>query len=354
MGTVTTMSEALELAANYEPPTERWLVKNLLLDGSLNLIVGKPKAGKSRLTAGIVAALTQGTTIGGCPDLEVGQPHRVLWVGSDGGWKGQVKETIRMNHPNALNHVYLLPKPMFTAGLQYGTRTPTSDTNRAWLALADAAIEQGVDVLVIDHLLGVQADRGVNEDTAVSPFLTTLATIGERGITPIVLHHTSERQFGNQSDSAMGHTMITASARQILSLRSKTAGKDVQEVFVRGNETAEMAVLVESLGDGPLKVDWFGRADARPGQRSAAGDGEKQKKKRVRGDLALIRARYILKGPEEVRVNQSAAGKHLEQAPQSVKGDLTDGRQAVKNLISKGLLEVSPVGTVERGVNLTE
>ena len=345
------MTVALQTAAEYEPPAKKWLVEGLLLDSSLNLVIGKPKAGKTRLTSGIVAALASATNLGGREELAVSRPHDVLWIGTDGGWKAQVQAAVRLNDPNALGRV-LWPQgaTMAEAGLIYHACAPADETNRNWINLAKESSTHGVDVIVVDHLFGVLGDRGVNEDTAVAPFLNVLNEISAMGITVIVLHHTSEKDFGNRSDVAMGHTLITATARQIISVREKRREIDYQEVFVRGNETREMALQVKPLGAGPLTVTWHGPADDRP---SPARRGSSEtRKKRDRGDLGPERARYILSGPEAARDNQSKAGLHLEGAPPRIKGDLTNGREGVKMLMKKGLLSADERGRVIPGPSL--
>lgn len=344
------MTVILQTAAEYQPPKMKWLIEGLLLDGTLNLIIGKPKAGKTRFTAGIVAALATGSKVGGRDGLSVVRPHRILWVGTDGGWKAQVKESIRLNNTNALTEV-LWPQggTMAEAGLVYQAGTSVEQTSRSWLALAAEVRLQGVDVIVVDHLLGVLGDRGVNEDTAVAPFLGVLNQITAMGITVLVLHHTSEKDFGNRSDVAMGHTLITATARQILSVRGKRREIEYQEVTIRGNETRDMALQIKPLGDGALTVTWFGPADDRPSPRQ---DISQARKKRDRGELGPTRARYILAGPEAVRANQSAAGAYLEKAPPGIKGDLTNGREGVKTLVKKDLLTTDASGRVTAGAAL--
>ncbi len=341
-------------ASQYEPPAQQWLVANLFLAGTLNLLLGKAKAGKSRLTAGIVAALTTGVNVGGCSNLTVHQPHRVLWIGSDGGWKRQAKAALCENNPMALDQVYFPTGSMADMGLTYSTSTHVAETSETWLKMAEQARLDGVDVLIVDHLLGALGDRGINEDVSVAPFLTTLTRIGEMGITPIVLHHISEKQFGNMEGSAMGHTLITASARQILSLRPKTGGKEHQEVFIRGNETPEMAMLVKPLGAGPLTITWLGEADKRPGKRSTTDNNPQARQKANRGDKGPKRAQFILDGPPIARVNQTQAGQYLEKAPKDIKGDVTNGREAVKALIQKGLLAHDDTGQIIQGTKLAE
>lgn len=345
------MSVLLQTAANYKPPARTWLIEGLLLDSSLNLIIGKPKAGKTHLTAGIIAALAGGTALGGSDVLVAKRPHRVLWVGTDAGWKGQVRACLWMNNPVALDHV-LWPHETTTteAGFVYQKGINTEQTDRRWLALAADVRQQEVDVIVVDHLLGITGSLGVNEDTAVSPFLDVLNRISEEGTSVILLHHTSDKDFGNRRDVAMGHTRITASARQILSVRDMRRDIDSQEVFIRGNETQEMALRVKPLGAGPLAVTWFGPADDRPS--SGRGNRSEPRKKRVRGDQDVTRTLYLLSGPQEVRANQTIAGKYLEEAPQDIKGDITNGREVVKRLIQKGLLATEGRGEIVRGSNL--
>ena len=114
--------------------------------------------------------------------------------------------------------------------------------------------EQGVSVLVIDHLQGILGDRGTLIDRGVAPFLNALNRIGGLAVTVILVHHVSNKSFGNQEGIPMGHTLIEASARCIVDLRK--ARKAGQDVFIRTNLTPETCLRIHPLKGGPCP--WTG------------------------------------------------------------------------------------------------
>ena len=328
------------------PPTE-WIVEDLLLHRNVNLVVGKPKAGKTRFVIKLLAEVLANGTIGDCDNLPVERsPKRVGWIGFDPGWRAQLKDARTALGLPA--EAIIVPSKEIEASLSYGT-VNADEVSKAWLTAAENMKSKGVELIVMDHLLGALGARGANEDTAVAPLLRTLAQIADMGMTLVVIHHTSIKSFGNEADSPMGHTLITATARQILSVRAKAKGKDHQEVFVRGNDAPEMCLVMQPIGEGPLKSEWWGRAEDKPSTYRGERPRREKPKKADRSDLALKRTQYILDGPDTVRASQSAAGRYLEKAEKAIKGDLTNGREAIKTLVSKELLGTDGAGKIVAG-----
>lgn len=344
------MSEALDdyypIEDDLTPPVE-WIVQDLLMHRNVNLVVGMPKAGKTRFVIKLLADVLAKGTIGDYDGLPVGRsPERVGWIGFDPGWRAQLKDARTVLGIPAER--IIVPSKKIEASLSYGT-VNADEVSKAWLNAAENMKAKGVELIVVDHLLGALGARGANEDTAVAPLLRTLAQIADSGMTLVVIHHTSIKSFGNEADSPMGHTLITATARQILSVRAKAKGKDHQEVFVRGNDAPEMCLVMQPIGTGPLKSEWWGRAEDKPSAYRGEKPRREKPQKAERADLALGRTQFILDGPDSARANQSAAGRYLESAPKAIKGDLTNGRQCVVQLISKGLLGTDSAGKIVAG-----
>lgn len=344
------MSAALEdfypIEDDLTPPVE-WIVQDLLMHRNVNLVIGMPKAGKTRFVIKLLADVLAKGTVGDCDSLPVERsPKRVGWIGFDPGWRAQLKDAgTALGLPA---EAIIVPSKEIEASLSYGT-VNADEVSKAWLTAAENMKSKGVELIVVDHLLGALGARGANEDTAVAPLLRTLAQIADMGMTLVVIHHTSIKSFGNEADSPMGHTLITATARQILSVRAKAKGKDHQEVFVRGNDAPEMCLVMQPIGEGPLKSEWWGRAEDKPSIYRGERPRRERPKKADRSDLSLKRTQYILDGHDTVRASQSAAGRYLEKAPKGTKGDLTNGRQAVVQLIGKGLLGTDSAGKIVAG-----
>lgn len=327
---------------DYRPPEQAWVLEGVLMSNVVNLVIGQPKAGKTQLVAAFVASLTTGQSLNGCPDIAAYGPRKVLWVGTDGGSKAETKVRLSQYGPAVTDRVIMADADHPSeASLVYSESGDPEPVNRAWVeTVRKAHDEEGVTVLVIDHLQGILGDRGSSSDRGVAPLMATLNRIGGMGVTVILLHHVSNKSFGNQAGVPMGHTIIEASARCVVDLRKPR--KPIQEVFLRTNLTPEKCLRIQPLDGTPLAVQWYGLADERP-KATAEEKEKKRNRKEPQDDLAIQRARAILEGPDDARANQSAAGRYLE----GLKGPIAatkDGRQIVIKLIRMGLLGIDTGG----------
>lgn len=305
----------------------------------INMVVGKPKAGKSQFVAGVVASLLTGEPLGGLSGLEPTEMvRRVLWLGTDSGWRAQAKARLSQYGDDVPPRV-LFPDEdaLRSANLKFtASGDPTLATN-SWINMVrQMRDEHEVDVLVVDHLLGIVASRGVNEDQAIAPFLDALAAIAELGVTVILVHHVSNKAFGNQEGTPMGHTLIEAAARLTLAVRPRRRG--TQEIQIMGNETPPMTMAIGALDATLLTVQSIGLTAEATARTTRSREGGRRA--RQRGDIDIRRTQYLLDGPTAARANQSVAGRHLERGGRQVMGDATNGRQVVRRLIDKGLLAV--------------
>ena len=337
---------AFHSMTDYRPLHQPWLLPNVLMSNVVNLVLGQPKAGKSQLVAGFAAALTQGQPLNGCTGLGPEGPHKLLWIGTDAGAKSETKSRLIQYGREVTDNVFMAdPEHPSEAGLVYSESGDPEAVNLAWIQTVERArAEHGVSVVVIDHLQGVLGDRGTSADKGVAPFLNNLNRIGGMGITVILIHHVSNKSFGNQEGIPMGHTLIEASARCIVDLRKPRKG--AQEVLLRSNLTPEMCLSIRPLDGGPLSVEWFGSAEDRP---RTGGEEKRKKRQKVPHDQRRIaRAKALPEAPQAVLKNQTTAGKFLETRP-DLMGDAKNGRQAVIQLINCNLLDTDMDGRVIAG-----
>jgi hypothetical protein len=322
-----------------------WLIPGVITADGPNLIVGKPKAGKSQFALGVVASIITGQPLGGLDTLTPPptSPAKVMWVGTDGGWKRSLKKR-REGYPDQVGrHLTVFDQDLAQTGLLFTStnREVVQQTVDRWLKIGQELIDDGYRVIVFDHLLGLAGGVGLNDDTTVAPLMQMLTRLADLGLTPITVHHASIHTDRRLEEAPMGHTAVTATHRCQLIVREGTHQGDYQEVWVRSNETEETCLVVDPLKGGPLKVQQFlPRADRAESKKAArkASETDGTRRKRKRSDLGIARAKAVLEAPAEHRANQRKAGEYLESLGAEVMRDATNGYELVRNLIKSGLL----------------
>ena len=333
-----------------------WLIPGIITADGPNLIVGKPKAGKSQFALGIVASIITGQPLGGLDTLTPPTPYpaKVMWVGTDGGWKRSLKKR-REGYPDQVGRcLTVFDQDLAEEGLLFTStnRDVVQQTVERWLQIGQELIDDGYQVIVFDHLLRLAGGVGLNEDTAVAPLMQMVTRLADLGLTPITVHHASIHTDRRVEEAPMGHTAVTATHRCQLIVRERTHKGDYQEVWVRSNETEETCLVVDPLDGGPLRVQEFlPRADRAESKKAArkAREGDGTNRKRKRSDLEITRAQAVLDAPAEHRANQTKAGDYLESLGKEVMGDATNGREVVKKLIKGGLLAATDDGSLIAG-----
>lgn len=325
-----------------------WIIPGLVPTEGITIIDGRPKSGKSTFAMGIAMCVAQGTAFGQDPERFTGclteRPSPVLWVGTDGRWKQELNKR-RLHYPteNRGNLKVLDGRTnqlIFPAG--HGPELGASLAR--WERFTHWATKEGFRVIILDHLLKIAGSRSINNDSDMSPVIGVLDGLVNAGIVPVLLHHQSVH--GNNG-MGMGHTVIHASMRSGLSLKSRRRNSHEQRIAVTTNENPEMSLIIKPLkGEPPVVLD-FTEASKEP----TGGDGRKKRERAPKDDLDLVRTRAILDGPERARENQTQAGKYLESLGREVMGRATYGRQLVVKLCGSGLLTRGPDGCLMPGPN---
>lgn len=321
-----------------------WLIPGLVPSEGLTILDGQPKSGKSTLALGLAMSVAQGTPFAGDDRFSsgslVGYPVPTLWIGTDGRWKHELE--MRKNQYPRAHRENLRVLDGREVGLCFppGHGPLLEGVLDGWHNLIERCQVDGYRMVVVDHLLKVAGYRGVNSDADIAPVIGVLDRFALCGITPILLHHQSVHREGS---TAMGHTLIHAAKRSGLSL-GKRGRQGSQTVYVETNENPRMLLSVEPLrGAPPVVVDF---SEAKTGR-----DAEAKRKREPKTDIALVRARAILDGPEDCRLNQTKAGKYLEALGDSVMAAAKDGRSVVKGLITKDLLQADEQGRLGPGAS---
>jgi hypothetical protein len=319
-----------------------WIIPGLVPSGGLTIVDGKPKSGKSNFVLGLAMSVAQGTPFAGDDRFSMGSfvdcPSPTLWVGTDSRWDCELYERAKL-YPQA-NRGNLRVLDGRTAGLCFpaGNGPVLDQVLEGWHILIDRCRSEGYVLVVVDHLLKVAGARGVNNDVDIAPIIQILDRFAYSGIVPILVHHQSVHGNGG---NGMGHTLIHAAKRSGISL-VKRGRQGSQTVYVETNENPKMMLSLEPFTGAPPVVLDFAEA-------KVVGDGEAKRKREPKTDIALVRTRAILDGPDDCRLNQTKAGKHLEALGDSVMATAKDGRSVVKGLIAKDLLQADDQGRLRPG-----
>jgi hypothetical protein len=313
----------------------QYLINGLIPQEGLTLISGQPKSGKSQLALGIAAATALGKPFG--DDARFGgsvsdNPGLVNWVGTDGGLKSEIKSRVA-KYPKAMQANLNVEAKAHLCGLIFESRVDPGKFVDRWSAYTEWMKEQGVVLVIVDHLLNLSGGAGVNEDTSTGPIMGVMNKISEMGIVPVLIHHSSAH-FSGRSGSPMGHTMIQATMRSNLRVVTAAKSSHFTKVQVISNTASPMTLTLDRLKGEPVHVrEWAESETIESDDRTG-----KERRKKGRDGLDIVRAKAILEGPEECRKDQTQAGQYLLTLSAERVGEITSGREAVKKLIKVGLL----------------
>lgn len=216
---------AEELVA-AEFPDQTWLVPELLPEGGVVLLAGKPKVGKSWLALDIACGLSAGTQVCGLP---VSRRAKVLYLA--------LEDTPRRLQAR-LRHA------RFTVAGDALFATAWPRLNQGGLERLRAVVqENGVSVVIIDTLAKVRGQRDArrvvsiyDEDYASLEGLKAIAD--ELGITVIVVHHLRKASSNDPVEEVSGTTGLTGAVDSILVLR-RGRGEADATLFLTGRDCEE-------------------------------------------------------------------------------------------------------------------
>lgn len=195
-----------------------------LIASSWTVIYGDPKAGKSMLSLHVAEALASGS--GDLWGLPIDSSGRVVGIATtDPG--GQVETTRRLSDMNcrAPGRIKLWTAPT----------DPHDDT--AWQSFVNDLTHHGVQVIVLDNLLGL-GGGDFNSNAVAASIIKRLKQVSARGIRLVVVAHS--RKVGQHSGpSILGSVQFLATFRHIV-LVSKQAKATV--VKLNGNTTPDLEV----------------------------------------------------------------------------------------------------------------
>jgi hypothetical protein len=178
-----------------------WLIEGVLCPW-LTVLSGQPKHGKSLLAGHIAISLIQETPLLG--RRISGTHHKVAWLGYDGGWKQEVRERWLEKSWNRI---------IFCESLR------SLDSN-LWSQLAIRLKQEGVTLLIIDHLYGLAGALGLNDAEHVAIIANLLRPFYEEfGIAVLLLTQAGKGQFSN--GRAANSVAIEGEARALIRISDK-------------------------------------------------------------------------------------------------------------------------------------
>lgn len=196
--------------ADVQPVPTKWIWKDRLAQGKLNIIVGDPGLGKSTVTLDVAATVTTGRP---WPDAP-GDPNEIgsviLLCAEDG-----LADTIRPRLDAAgadLSRVYSLNAVRRRDGFlaPFNLKTDVPRLEEAIRKLGD------VKVVIIDPVAAYTGDTDDNKNGAVRGLLAPLAELADRfGVAVILVSHMNKGDGGKSAYRVMGSLAFVAAARTV-------------------------------------------------------------------------------------------------------------------------------------------
>lgn len=289
----------IALGANwFESESEEWVLPGLLCD-SLTLISGEPKSGKTSLACHIVRALIENSEIlGRLPN----RPNStVAWMGFDFQWDRELKDRL----PDIYERIY------FAEPLHWSKASE-------WNELMHTLRENGVSLLVIDHLYGLGAGEELDKQYQVQQVLSPInALCRQFGISVLLLTQASRTGTGRAAHSVA----IEGMARWLIRIKGTTSKTRTLETVGNNAPTENIKIKLN-----PKEIFLV-----------SSKDSEAPEKKRDNG-LLPNRARFILRNaPSEVRYSPTKMGDWLASQGMGIKSSKA-GRAAIYDLLACELL----------------
>ena len=238
----TDIGEILDL------PDAKWVVPGLLADGSVNLLYGPPKSGKTLFLLGILKAASDGGDLLG---LDIPPMH--TWLYSEQSEYGIRPQFKMLNFSRQADMRLALKRH----NMNHETTEQFADMIRAEYINANPR----PSIVVIDTMASFLAIEDSNDYSAVQRGMTPLVQcaqdIGSMDGTATLLTHHDRKSTGNGSDAVLGSRAIAAAVDTLLKLTIlKTEGRrrlSIQSRFGIG-ELGERVDIALHLPQGEYRL----------------------------------------------------------------------------------------------------
>ena len=208
----------------YIDEQQDWLIEGILCPW-LTLLSGQPKHGKSILAGHIAISLIQQAPLLG--RNVTGENHVVAWLGYDAGWKQEVTSRWLETSKGQI---------FFCDSLR-------SLEESLWRQLANSLKEEGVTLLIIDHLYGMAGALGLNDAEQVAVITNLLRPFYEDyGIAVLLLAQAGKGQFSN--GRAAHSVAIEGEARALIRISDKRKN-GARKIDLISNTSGEETIPVK-------------------------------------------------------------------------------------------------------------
>jgi AAA domain len=177
--------------------TERWVFPETICS-SVTLLYGRSNVGKSYLVSSmLLSLLIEGRDF---PGMQPADPTKlwkpaILWT--DPGSQDEYSQRICDHLPEGES----VEIPFFHLGKTTGARE--------WEALTESLLGEGVNIVVLDNLMGATGDT--NDSGAVVAVFDGLTRLTNRGVPAVVVHHESEHGLTIPGAPPMGQSVTVQS-----------------------------------------------------------------------------------------------------------------------------------------------
>lgn len=224
----------------WEGPDEvEWLIPDLIPRGSLSLVAGRPKAGKTLLALNLAAALSTGGSFLGrlCPPSQVG--------------------VVQLEDPESLIRSRL--KRMVSVppeGLYLSVGIPWTKEMRA--GLYNFVALHGLDLLILDPLVLWKPGTRENNAEEMASLMYGLRRVVQLTSCSLLVVHHSRKGGGENGDSIRGSSAILGAVDVALELVKEEEGRAHLRVISRFGAVEDEALELE-----PETMTWRSLGPAR-------------------------------------------------------------------------------------------
>lgn len=285
-----------------------------LVSAEATLLYGQPKAGKGFLSLSLVHALVTGERTWLGRNIH-GGPYRAAVGATDPGGKRETATRLR------------------SLGLR-GDRVWALDIrpDTDWTEVTRSLIANGVNVFVLDNVLGALASGGdVRQVSDTRPVTDALTRLVDAGIAVIAVHHegrlTADGKGGN---APMGSQQLSAWPRSILKLSGKSNSRSLS---VTGNYVEPHSMRLD-LTVTAHEGFWFTPLASEPHQ---SGTGSAVRQSAAQAKRAALIA--VLTSPEVRHMTRAEAARcFMDRTPEGLESKRTVDawETAIGNLLRDG------------------
>ncbi len=304
--------------------SERWIFHETICS-SVTLLYGRSNVGKSYLVSSmLLSLLIEGREFLGMQPTDPTKLWKPAILWTDPGSDEEYSQRICDHLPEGES----VEIPFFHLGRTTGPRE--------WEALTERLLDEGVNIVVLDNLMGATGDT--NDSGAVVAVFDGLTRLTNRGVPAVVVHHESEHGLTIPGAPPMGQSVTVQKSRTWIQARQsakrKLRGGNTVLVIQSNALQQPQEVVAEPLAGPNYRLlnrrPWIPHEASEPHGKEARGNDLFDL---VANDLQLCRiesGRGVGKAlrqrdPERWRTDD-AATKAFNRAKTDVGGEFTDGR----------------------------